>query len=141
MKHSKRFLSLSLICCMMVAYFCSGFGTNVAKAATDEVSYYSSSKDVVDAGGGYSLYEVKVQVKVKNIAYDKAVTLHYKNNITGEWVDNAAHYCYSLDDNYEIWEGSVYYWSMPGYVQFAIKYEVAGQTYWDNNDNNDYIIQ
>lgn len=98
-----------------------------ASAATDEVSMYTSlSKYTYHSTPSNTIF-----LKVKNIAYEKKVTIHYSSY--NGWVDEPARYVKSLGDGYEIWEATV---GVMGGFEYAIKYEVDGKTFWDNNWNN-----
>lgn len=82
-------------------------------------------------------------VEVENIAYDKNVTIHYSFD-GNEWYDCAAEYYKSTYGNYEAWKFETST-RTPSYrgsitVEFAIKYEVNGETYWDNNNGQNYSI-
>jgi len=85
-------------------------------------------------------------VEVENIAYNKSVTIHYSFDGT-DWLDCAAEYYKPTWGNYEAWKfettGKPALLSQVGIVtiQFAIKYEVNGQTYWDNNNGNNYFVK
>ena len=54
-----------------------------------------------------------------------------KNEETGEWFDLDGKYQYSLNNGYEVWLCTPVVYSAT--VEFCIKYQVNGQTYWDNN--------
>lgn len=108
-------------------------------AATDEVSLLSVNVHQVDAAGGYMMYGLGANIKVKNLAYEKVVTIHYKNSYNDVWQDCAATYAYSIDGQYEVWYADPIFYSGYGSIEYSIKYEVAGQTYWDNNYGENYI--
>lgn len=81
-------------------------------------------------------------VEVENLGYNKNITIHY--NIDGTWRDVAAEYVGPTHGNYEAWKFTTIYQNS-GYrgsvgCTFAIKYEVNGQTYWDNNNGNNYYV-
>ncbi|MBQ9673419.1 MAG: hypothetical protein IJV39_02215 [Ruminococcus sp.] len=86
----------------------------------------------------------KGYVEVENIAYEKSVTIHYSFNGT-DWYDTAAEYYQPTHGNYEAWKFETTGIERPGHdsavvIQFAIKYEVNGSTYWDNNDGQNYSV-
>lgn len=110
-------------------------------AATDEVSLLSTYARQVDAGGGFCFYGVGTNIKIKNIAYEKNVYIHFRMLGSNEWVDVKCRYSHSLNNGYEVWYGDPM-WYSPYYtgIQFAIRYEVNGQTYWDNNNGTDYYV-
>ena len=111
-------------------------GTPVkAEAATDNVSFYYSDYGTVYHG----ITDQNVYIKVKNLAYDKKVTVHYKKG--DQWYDKDAEYYKSIENGYEIWKADFSNMSTTGLLndEFCIKYEVNGQTYWDNNNGNNYV--
>ncbi|OHD57024.1 MAG: hypothetical protein A2Y33_08845 [Spirochaetes bacterium GWF1_51_8] len=80
-------------------------------------------------------------IEVENAAYRKEVVVHY--TLGSEWKDIAASYLKSIPGNKEIW-----YFALDGIgfnpfagwdVRFAVRYTVNGQTYWDNNNGQDYM--
>lgn len=134
-------VTLNIVLCLVLLL--AGF-TKVpsqVSAATDEVSLMSTYARQTDAGGGFSFYGVKSYIKIKNIAYDKNVYIHRRMIGSDEWVDVPCYYSHSLNNGYEVWCGDPEWYSLyyTG-IQFAIKYEVNGQTYWDNNNGNDYYV-
>lgn len=82
-------------------------------------------------------------IEVENISQDKNVTVRYSYN-TVDWFECAANFYKSAEDNYEIWKfetpGKDLGYSGTVAVHFSIKYEVNGQTYWDNNNGQNYYI-
>ncbi|TAA41814.1 carbohydrate-binding protein [Corallincola spongiicola] len=81
----------------------------------------------------------KGDILVENLAYDKKVTV--VASINGEeWQEYEADYAESLDNGLELWRFSeMSPYSLSEY-QFAIKYEVNGETFWDNNNHSDYLL-
>jgi hypothetical protein len=86
-------------------------------------------------------------IEVENIAYEKNVVVAYWNSETDSWQETSASYVEPTFGNYEKWyfetpeisENTPY--SMWGVsFQLAVRYEVNGQTYWDNNDGQDYLV-
>ncbi|MFP2925916.1 hypothetical protein ACLESO_12000 [Pyxidicoccus sp. 3LG] len=77
-------------------------------------------------------------VEVKNLAYDKQVTLVYTTD-GSQWNETAAGYTASVGNNYERW---TFTQDVPvgAEARFALRYTVAGQTYWDNNGGGDYRV-
>lgn len=78
-------------------------------------------------------------VKVKNIAYEKEVIVHHLT-VNGNWIDIPLSYQQSITDDYEIWEGEVEPSNQLYGEEFAIKYSTNGNTYWDNNEGNNYSM-
>ncbi len=86
------------------------------------------------------------EVVVRNIAYDKHVTLVYT---TDDWATvHTAPFGYdsTLSGGDESWTIDATVWdpegpdTEPGTIEFAIAYDVAGVTYWDNNDSVNYSL-
>ncbi len=78
-------------------------------------------------------------IDVKNLAYEKNVTVHYTTD-GKSWQDISAEYIKAdpEDPQYDVWKFSM---AIPSSsLTFAIKYEVNGQTYWDNNEWNNYTV-
>jgi hypothetical protein len=103
-----------------------------AQAATNEVSMY-----YVDRTNAYRTSNLDIYIKVKNIGFNKKVTVHYSApSQSTQWFDVSATYFKTLADGSEIWKASV---GLGMYNLFyAIKYEVNGSTYWDNNSGKNY---
>lgn len=77
-------------------------------------------------------------IEVKNIAYTKAVTVHYIGGFTNNWTTTPASYIGPSRPGFEYWGFSV--GLLGDETDFAIQYQVSGQTYWDNNNNADYFV-
>ncbi|MGC4064052.1 MAG: hypothetical protein QM784_05315 [Polyangiaceae bacterium] len=115
--------------------------TSVAFAQSDMVKLIRAENYYVAGynNGGYT--ERNVLIQVKNVAYDKQVHVHAERS-DGVWVDVPAHFERMGNDTYELWrtrredfDGNY------GYRQYALKYQVSGQTYWDNNGGANYAFQ
>jgi maltose 6'-phosphate phosphatase len=80
---------------------------------------------------------------VQNVAYDKLVEVHW----AGEdkvWRTLNAQYHSSGGTNREVWRARATFnpsedASLPGDVEFALRYRVQGKDHWDNNQSNNYI--
>ncbi|OHD60348.1 MAG: hypothetical protein A2014_02115 [Spirochaetes bacterium GWF1_49_6] len=81
-------------------------------------------------------------IEIENAAYQKQVVVHYE--LDGVWSDLAASYVKSLGNNKELWYftyTNIGFNPFGGWdINFAIKYVVNGQTYWDNNGGADYHV-
>lgn len=106
-------------------------GATVASAATDRVSLYSAT--VTFAKYGYADYEV--YVKTNDNASDQKVYVHYYYGAYNQgWVKTEAEYFTTLSDGSKIWKASI-----GGFqCEYAIEYVADGQTYWDNNNGQNY---
>jgi hypothetical protein len=83
-------------------------------------------------------------VRVDNISYEKQVTLRSTDDCWESYTDVCAEYLFSYPaDNTDIffftipWQNQV---TMKCYIEFAVRYQVAGLEYWDNNFGRNYII-
>lgn len=83
-------------------------------------------------------------IEVENIAYDKRVAVRYTKRQSEVWQDLDAVYLAPLGGNREVWAFYSDEFSYPARLsadfQFAVFYEVDGQTHWDNNGGMDYRI-
>jgi len=84
-------------------------------------------------------------VLVDNLAYEKRVDVEWAGE-DGVWHTLAAHYHSSVDQLKEYWLAQIAFVlapekSLPGNVQFALRYRVSGAEYWDNNHGENHFIQ
>lgn len=88
------------------------------------------------AVSGMSFSWTTIRVKVQNIDYEKQVTMHYRAPGGTTWQDHPlafmGHY-----GSYDVFGGDG---STPLAEEFAIRYNVPGQEFWDNNDTANYNI-
>ena len=86
-------------------------------------------------------YTLNANIKVENIAYVKNVFLRCKDSYLNVWKDIPANYSKPLnkDNTYELWDVETAFTGKN--IEFAIKYDVNGQTYWDNNGGKNYVIK
>lgn len=88
------------------------------------------------AVSGMTFSWTTIQVKVQNIDYQKQVTMHYRAPGSSTWQDAplafVGHY-----GNYDVFGGNG---STPVAEEFAIRYNVPGHEFWDNNDTANYHI-
>lgn len=74
------------------------------------------------------------EIIVKKLDYEKKVSLWVQKNES--WYDIFAEYKESLPGGFEKWVVE----TNDTFHKFAVKYEINGNTYWDNNGGKDYII-
>ena len=87
--------------------------------------------------------ELMFVMLVENIAFDKLVEVHW----AGEdkvWRTRQAEYHSSDGTNREVWRAEATFnpsdaTSLPGDVEFALRYHVQGEDYWDNNESRNYF--
>jgi len=110
--------------------------------AADEIKLLRS-QSIVSTHYGLSMQSIRFETLVKNLAYAKEVYVRMKKP-DGSWVDVALAYNRPADNGREVWSGS--YADYSGYaltyqtwdLEFALRYKVSGQEYWDNNGGQNY---
>ena len=132
----KKVFALALVLTLIVGIF--AMVPSVGAVSENPVKLIYAKAEHTYPGIGATGY-----VEVENISYDKNVTIHYTFNGT-DWYDCAAEYYKPTWGNYEAWKfttpGISYGYRGSVTVQFAIKYEADGQTYWDNNNGQNYSV-
>ena len=132
----KKIFALTLVLSLLVGIFV--MVPSVGAVSDNPVNLIYAKPAYTSTGTGATGY-----VEIENIAYDKDVTVDY--SFDGEkWYDCAAEYYKPTWGNYEAWKfetpATAYGYKSSVTVQFAIKYEVNGQTYWDNNNGQNYSV-
>ena len=135
---------LSVMVCFMLVFGISN--TNV-HAASNNVQLYSAK--IIPVYGDVNIiesYYTTGYIYVKNIAPTKNVMVHFTYNGVN-WLDTLASYEKTLSDGTEVFKYKTFenpYYSthqIEYNCTFAIKYEVNGETYWDNNNGKNYFLQ
>lgn len=84
-------------------------------------------------------------VRVLNMAFEKSVFLRYSINNWITFMDSLASYVPNssdgVTDKFSFKVVMPTYLENGGTLQFAIKYCVGGQEYWDNNNGNNYKVR
>ena len=80
---------------------------------------------------------------IENVAYHKLVEVHWAGE-DGVWHTLRAEYHSSSGTNREVWRAQATFnssddASLPGDVEFALRYCVLGKEYWDNNKSSNYF--
>lgn len=98
---------------------------------------------------GFSWEDGRFEAQVANLGYAKQVSAYIKK-IDGTWVDFPLSYVRSAGSNKEVWAADYHIQSWAGgtnnlpatgdIIEFAVKYQVNGQTYWDNNGAANYKL-
>ena len=136
MKKCKKIFSF-LLSILLVSTFLtiSGIDNKEVKADTVPVKLYYAK--LVQGTYGIS---TTGYIAIKNIAYQKDVTVHYSidNGITQQTA--TASYLRTNTDGYEVWSFNIPEVAGQFYTEnsFYIQYNVNGQTYYDNNGGNNY---
>lgn len=135
MKQKKKMLAFV----MALVLIASLFVIAPVSAVTQQVSLIYAKPYAVGTSVGAEGY-----VEVEDIGTNKAVTIRYSADGTN-WKETEAAYFKDTHGNYEAWSFKTdsFYVGMRGNatIQFAIKYEVDGVTYWDNNNGANYKVK
>ncbi|MCT4688749.1 carbohydrate-binding protein [Vallitalea sp.] len=116
-------------------------------AETTNVQLYSAKilPTYGDMGNIIGYYSTG-NIYIKDLGTNKNVTVHYTYDGTN-WLDQSAYYQKTLADGSELWNFKTPEQSYTPTHQieynckFAIKYEIDGNTYWDNNNGENYFLQ
>ncbi len=86
--------------------------------------------------------QAKGFIEIAKVAYNKQVIVRYNVAGTSTWIDVPATY---VKDHYnkEVWKfeiNNIAFNQNAVGIRFAVKYTVNGQTYWDNNNGQDYRL-
>ncbi|GMQ58473.1 carbohydrate-binding protein [Vallitalea sediminicola] len=127
-------------------------GLSISAQTTPNIQLYSA-KLVTTYPSQYGIHEVYYSatgyINVKNLSADKNITVHYTYD-GSNWLDQSASYLKTLEDGSEVWTFKTPEQTYPTYpinhqveynCKFAVKYEVDGNTYWDNNNGDNYLLQ
>ena len=87
--------------------------------------------------------ELAFVMLIENLAYHKLVEVHWAGE-DGVWHTLRADYHSSTGTNREVWRAQATFnssddASLPGDVEFALRYRVLGEEYWDKNDLSNYF--
>lgn len=136
MRMNKTFKKLSTIIMVFAMLFgvlpMLGCGLT-AKASNNPVKLYAMEHTITRYG--YSSYDIYIQIEAGSAA-NKTAYVHYEVTDSDEWQDAAATFFTKIDDNTEIWKATVSGWGLGD--EYAIKYVGDNNTYWDNNNGNNY---
>lgn len=95
---------------------------------------------------GYTWQTIRVEAHVENLAYDKSITLHFEQE-DGNWSDLPLAFRGEISPGVENWTYEItrtisgpYSSNEPLDLNFVLKYDVNGQTYWDNNNGSNYWL-
>jgi hypothetical protein len=107
--------------------------------------YLAKSKQFNQAGTVSRLY--KGFIEIENAAYVKNVQVFYTveyNDESSDWEVIDAVYDQDMGYNKEMWyfETEKYYHEPGDFLNFkmAVRYEVNGEVFWDNNEEENYIL-
>lgn len=101
----------------------------------NEISLLNARAGSTPSGTGSYVYFTNVSLVVQNIAFTKVVGVFGHTNF-GAWTFFPCSYVRSVPGN-EVWQAHI---TGDRIDQFALEYQVGGQTYWDNNSGYDYRL-
>lgn len=130
MNKAKRITALLLSVLVIATGLAFSSSSIKVKAATNPVEFYSSYINYYYVSTYLTTY-----IKVNTLGSNQHVYLH-ENTIQTGWTDVEGQYVKTLSDGSQIWKVTSSYFG-PN-IEYAIKYQVDGQTYWDNNNGNNY---
>ncbi len=92
------------------------------------------AKNTIAPPGDTAQQELTFVLLVQNLAYDKRVEVVWAGE-DGSWRTLHAEYAGPSGQNFEIWQARAAFplatvESLPGDIQFALHYQVAGRDYW-----------
>lgn len=138
MKISKKIIgSIMSILIFTTAFMFSGTFSTIVKA--DEIPVQLYYADLINEYAGAAGH-TQGYIAIKNLSYTKNVTVHYSFDNGSTWNDVSATYYKTNTDGYEVWHFTTPSQYCANCI-FSIKYEVNGQTYWDNNNGNNYSMK
>lgn len=113
-----------------------------AAAANVQLGYAKATARYIYGGSAYG--KLNGYVEVANLGYNKQVEIYYTERKANNWQVIQASYVGPTSGNKEVWsfKSPEHSFSprLSADFQFAIKYTVNGQVYWDNNNGNDYKV-
>jgi len=140
--------SLALLGCSMEGNLdsvssVSSEGTAEVKNFTEPVAVrLITASSYKTAHYGILAIDRSFKIRVKNLAYDKKVSI-YHELADGSWTNFPATYREPADNGYEIWNAHIGWNTYSGgdyslADNFVVRYEVNGKVYWDNNNGQNY---
>lgn len=87
------------------------------------------------------LHTLKGEIIVKNLDFYKNISVYYCGS-DKKWYQSDCKYLKTENSNYEIWEfeikTEIYKYPHDKFYEFAVKYNVNGVDYWENNNNRNF---
>jgi hypothetical protein len=123
---------------------CLSVGQRPAAAGDYPVQLYYAKMNFNYYHGSPCGFSVSGKISVESLGGSEKVYVHYTYG-DGEWVDVEAVYQGKAADGRSVWnfrtkDSAVPYSYYEYKCQFAIRYEVNGKVYWDNNGGADYSL-
>ncbi|CAH1225598.1 hypothetical protein PAECIP111893_05276 [Paenibacillus plantiphilus] len=133
----KRIGTLFLAFALFLGLGFSASFSDVADAFDPNVQLtYAHTKTI--PGTPNPLSRLSGGIEVTNLSPTKQVKVVYTTG-GGIWLEQSASYVTSVAGGYEAWNFDIDA-PLASTFEFAIKYEVNGQTYWDNNNGSNYKV-
>lgn len=98
----------------------------------DQINFRIAYSNSFPSGSGSLNYKGSFQIIVQNVGFEKEVSVLAK--VGSSWTEIPAHFSEVLPDNLELWEAP----ASNKEVEFVAKLTANSQTFWDNNDWNNY---
>lgn len=138
---NSHFFTVMFLCCLTLCLF---VGQQPVAAADSPIQLYYAKMNFNFYHGSPCGFSVSGMISVNNLGSPEKVYVHYTYG-NDEWNDVEAIYQGKAADGRSAWtfrtrdSATPYsYYEYKG--QFAIRYEVNGQTYWDNNNGANYSL-
>ncbi len=82
---------------------------------------------------------------LENVSYDKQIDVFWSGE-DGVWQTLSASFHGKVEGNIECWQAQAIFkltaiQSLPGNIQFGLRYQAAGNEYWDNCQGSNYLSQ
>ncbi len=102
-------------------------------------------KNIISRKKGTVKQQLQFFIALKNIGFDKTVDVLWAGE-DGEWKTLSAKFHSSQNQDREFWIAYADLslsskQSLPGNIQFAVRYQVSGAQYWDNNNGLNYTSE
>jgi len=103
------------------------------------------AKNIIVRHEGFAHQHLAFSMAVEHLAVEKLVEVYWVGE-DGVWRILQAEYRSSIGQQREIWCAEAFFSlaiedvPLPGDIQFALHYRVAGKEYWDNNGGQNYTI-
>jgi len=130
-KLNKAIALVTILASSLVATFVSANEVEVLKASSSVSTRFHQTAQNYD-----------VMIVVENLGSDKEVTLLVQRR-DGSWKEMEASYKYTISASQQAWAvtGNNPFGVTQQDLTFAVKYEVNGQTYIDNNNGAYYTVE
>ncbi|WP_163337515.1 endonuclease/exonuclease/phosphatase family protein [Desulfopila sp. IMCC35008] len=102
------------------------------------------AQSIISRDKGETTQKLRFGILVKNLAYEKQITVHWAG-VDNKWHQLPAFFSCQSGGGREQWYAETVYSSsvterLPGTISFALQYSVSGMNYWDNNHNSTYFL-